>query len=1547
MISKNKEENQSFTSSNSLQDKPNFSQKINKNINKPISNKSTSKYKSRTPKNTNKKELSLVRKKFQFTESPLNIFKDSVKKQDCSISLSKVTKPFSALSLTGKDLKYMPIKTLGNYIKQKILDMSVDLGKNNIYFSDIENNNNCNISTPFTSTNKIIKKFHSGSGQNTPSHLMNKKEDKQKIVNQRSFKISINNESHKKEFRKKTKEIILRKIERKNIVYDSIDDSDIFYERDRLGFYISSDSVFALIFDSSIILCALFDVIYTPFRLSFTVCFCMNISREIKYIYYCIDLLYISDLVFNFFRIQYDEDFNIIKENEILAKSYFNSQYMSDFLAAIPIFSIISFLCENNDDNCVENSFNFKQSLLLFFCYFKQLKLIKVIDRKKNSLTNKFLDIISINHNIEKKINELQWTIYCLYGIYTFISIHIFIGHQSYPNWIVSMDLQNKNYFSLYITSFYFLMTTLSTVGYGDIVCSKSTIEICLQIIFLTVGVCIYSWIVSNIGNYIKNQDHAAIKCDNDKRLLEEIRIAYPEMPFKLYHQILKHLKSRRLRQQKCEISILINSLPYSLRNNLLLTMYKQTTNRLKICKNCSNSDFIIKLLNSFIPLFAKKNGLLIHEGELIESIVFVNDGKLVLEASIDKEFPENSLYQYLYVKFKDINEVGGSTVMDSSPTSSHFNLQNFIDYRRAESILDKVINSSSNKNALTSDLDETTIGKQVGKYDYGGNFHESNYKYINIINILKNESYGSVYMFLEKPSPLSLRVKSKKAELLLLRKFDAFKISRVHSNIWKRFQRKAYLNMASIKNLAIKIIKDYIKNNNILIQPKPKYISDITLHGSDNSSNNNKDFVKQNKNIDKSFSNNSSNNKVKTNTININKEVSKEQNNDFVANIKKVLNSKKNDNINENKNQDINPNLNKRKNKESNNELNKDIIKGENAGIPNITVKEINTEDKNNITKNNFTINKPHYTSLKNFNFNQRISGTFETNGRTYSINANTPTKSTNFERNQCISFGSPSPSPNGSKKGLTLINSGFFTFYNKAKNSDKKIGINGNEKMENISEFAYTFNSQINQEDKSSNASNIPLSIKKKGTHHKVKNSISSLNLRKYRKKNMLNNVGKIRLCFIRKLTKKIKKLKAEKKKYKSLSKLLTHELNEFEGKKSKNAEGNIIKNTKILKLGDTENKEIIYDDEDEKKNQISNQNDIINKVTLKKSSKFFVQIPKFSSSESDYSEEVPSNTTHSKNYDLNEISISSSIRFMCKSKYKNLNIISLGYYSKNQKLRKSVKNIIKKFLSIKKQTSNKGKQKKNEIETIDKDHQTISSKSESSNECPFHVYTETISGKEKKINHKVENSLQISLDSHNLSNDIKRFNSIHLYKKYKNDEIVENIINDNNDNENNKNNKNYYAFVVNAPKDQGKGDKNIIKLQNMNYLSISPSQQVVYSTYITNKEKNSLVANNLRQKLYNNTEYEYEHVFANNNIQRNLKKSYSVKEKSNLMKINNLYSFYIKNNNKFSVGKKMKIEDPDKSINNKNISYSNEGIKNGKGVEKSLINNNCYIF
>ena len=283
---------------------------------------------------------------------------------------------------------------------------------------------------------------------------------------------------------------------------------------------------------------------------------------------------------------------------------------------------------------------------------------------------------------------------------------------------------------------------------------------------------------------------------------------------------------------------------------------------------------------------------------------------------------------------------------------------------------------------------------------------------------------------------------------------------------------------------------------------------------------------------------------------------------------------------------------------------------------------------------------------------------------------------KSTNLEQSKCISFDLLE-----SKKDSSLFNSGVFSFCKRSRNCNKKNEISVAEKTENKSGLASSIRNQSNKELKSSSISKIPV-VNKKIAQTQVKNLILSNSSKESKQKSKLSSVGKIRLKFVRKLIKKIKLLKIQNKKYKFLSQSLTHDLNEFTIKQATKPEGNAIENAKIL--NEAGNKEIVYDIQDTKNNIISTQNNIINNVTVQNNNKFLVQIPEFSSIGS--SLDISSNL-HSKNFDLNEMSVSSPISFMCKSKYKNINVISLGYYAKNKKLRKSVKNVINGFLSKKK--------------------------------------------------------------------------------------------------------------------------------------------------------------------------------------------------------------------------------------------------------------------
>ena len=144
------------------------------------------------------------------------------------------------------------------------------------------------------------------------------------------------------------------------------------------------------------------------------------------------------------------------------------------------------------------------------------------------------------------------------------------------------------------------------TVGYGDIVC-KSLLERIFQIIILAIGSVFYPYVVSLIGNFIRNDSNAKIKHHNDLAMLENIRRNYPNISFKLYNKIYKYLESKSSSLEKYDVNSLIEALPFTMKNNILFTMYKTSITNFKFFKNNNNSVFIAEVLNNFIPSVSKK----------------------------------------------------------------------------------------------------------------------------------------------------------------------------------------------------------------------------------------------------------------------------------------------------------------------------------------------------------------------------------------------------------------------------------------------------------------------------------------------------------------------------------------------------------------------------------------------------------------------------------------------------------------------------------------------------------------------------------------------------------------------------------------------------------------------------------------------------------------------------------------------------------------------------------------------------------------------------
>ena len=633
-----------------------------------------------------------------------------------------------------------------------------------------------------------------------------------------------------------------RILSHKKLVYDSLDDEELIEDAVTDNFYILPNSKFIIIIDAVILMLTLWSMVYKPLYLVLDNCDIKNTVNTISFYNISnlfIDGLFIFDLIINFFKAYYNFDEQLVSKANLIFCHYIKGYFIIDLVSAIPYYTIIKFIALNRfikyriNPSC---SKYFNHKINDGFQIIELLKLLKVIKcmSKTNIVTNYFIANLN-NISFFENWSYLIFNI-CIFFLLLHLTacMHIFISITAYPNWIILKNLDMSSFPTVYLSSIYFLITTVTSVGYGDITGNSFT-EFCFQIFILLVGIIAYSWLISSLSNYVKENNSQNEIFRKKISMLNEILLEHPKMPKELYDKIYLHLEYINLKQKK-DKSALIDSLPHTIKKSLLYEMYRPIIDNFNFFKNFKNSEFINKVISKLKPIIAVKNDILLEQGEIIEETFFVKQGRLGLEVKIDTIHPEKSVQKLLneeYFLGVENNELYQQNA---------FNLPKMTTIKQKITVTS--INKNKNKNNnLLNLFKKTTLNinkenqeqiKSVIINDEGkGEIkrHQkfnSNYICLKILDIRKNEHFGALLMFLNKRSPLRIRVKTKKAELFFLKKIDAIEISSSYPNIWQRNNRASFHNLKQIKRIMNKIIIHFCETYGINFMNKISEENDI-----------------------------------------------------------------------------------------------------------------------------------------------------------------------------------------------------------------------------------------------------------------------------------------------------------------------------------------------------------------------------------------------------------------------------------------------------------------------------------------------------------------------------------------------------------------------------------------------------------------------------------------------------------------------------------------------------------------------------------------------
>ena len=337
-------------------------------------------------------------------------------------------------------------------------------------------------------------------------------------------------------------------------------------------------------------------VLLTSFLIPYKVCFIYNDNHKFS-IDIVVNILYFIDIIFNFCT-NNQQRFNF-SENFF---EYVKTWFIIDILSIFPFNLIVP------------------QNKNRWYQIYSLLELFKTIKLVQNRNVNKCLNLVIRNLRISKNV----WN--CIKLVYAFAYLNhlcacLFyflarIRNLDYTTWIYKLGIIDKDNFEIYIWSLYWNLTTVTTVGYGNI-SAYSWIEKIYTIIIICIGVVLYSFFIGTLSIIVSQMNEHQIELKDKINQIEQIRLNYP-IENETYIKVKKAIKFNTYKTQ-IDTQKFIQELPNKIKTSVINLLNDKTIKQFHMFKGTSNL-----FISAVVPLFSHfimfQNDILYEQLEIVDS---------------------------------------------------------------------------------------------------------------------------------------------------------------------------------------------------------------------------------------------------------------------------------------------------------------------------------------------------------------------------------------------------------------------------------------------------------------------------------------------------------------------------------------------------------------------------------------------------------------------------------------------------------------------------------------------------------------------------------------------------------------------------------------------------------------------------------------------------------------------------------------------------------------------------------------------------------------
>ena len=172
-----------------------------------------------------------------------------------------------------------------------------------------------------------------------------------------------------------------------------------------------------------------------------------------------VNLMFCIDVVLNSLTTFYDKDDNLIVSCSITIPRYFQSWFFIDFIACLPVEIMIK--------SHILDSKSIEENYYQIFRLLKMLKLFKIF-KDNTGEDNSISNFLQTNFMTTRLILFVMMLTFCC-NFFACLWNYIIRFNGYYKSWVYDSELTEQSEVRFYIISIYWVIYTLSTIGYGNI----------------------------------------------------------------------------------------------------------------------------------------------------------------------------------------------------------------------------------------------------------------------------------------------------------------------------------------------------------------------------------------------------------------------------------------------------------------------------------------------------------------------------------------------------------------------------------------------------------------------------------------------------------------------------------------------------------------------------------------------------------------------------------------------------------------------------------------------------------------------------------------------------------------------------------------------------------------------------------------------------------------------------------------------------------------------------------------------------------------------